>query len=92
MGIEVIALEDEAFWKLVNTVVQRVIAEQGEKVLDRWIDGDEAMRMLRISSKTTLQKLRDTGAIRYSQPEKKIILYDRESILAYIEKHVKNTF
>ncbi|TGE04954.1 DNA-binding protein [Hymenobacter fodinae] len=90
--MEVIALEDEAFWKLVNTVVQRVIAEQGEKVLDRWIDGDEAMRMLRISSKTTLQKLRDTGAIRYSQPEKKIILYDRESILAYIEKHVKNTF
>ena len=44
------------------------------------------MQRLRISSKTTLQKLRDTGAIRFSQPAKKYIVYDTESINEYLEK------
>lgn len=92
MAIEIIALEDKAFWELVNRVTAELIAKHGEKVLDRWIDGTEAMQMLRIKSPTTLQKLRDTGAIRFSQPERKIILYDRESILDFIEKHVRNPF
>jgi len=39
-----------------------------------------------------LQKLRDTGSIRFSQPEKRIILYDIDSIYAYLEKHTKETF
>jgi len=42
--------------------------------------------------KTTLQKLRDEGKIRFSQPEKKIILYDSLSIDSYLEKHVRETF
>lgn len=45
-------------------------------VKDKWISREEAMQKLRITSKTTLQKLRDEGKIRFSQPEKKIILYD----------------
>ncbi|MGI4886129.1 MAG: helix-turn-helix domain-containing protein [Janthinobacterium lividum] len=92
MAIEIIALEEKAFWELVNRVTAELIAKHGEKALSRWIDGTEAMQMLRIKSPTTLQKLRDTGAIRFSQPEKKIILYDRESILDFIEKHVRNPF
>jgi hypothetical protein len=59
---------------------------------DRWISGGEAMQKLRIKSKTTLQHLRDTGAIRFSQPEKKLILYDTQSIDEYLEKHTKETF
>ena len=50
------------------------------------------MRELRIKSTTTLQKLRDEGKIRFSQPQKKIILYDRNSIVEYIEQHVRETF
>ncbi len=50
------------------------------------------MGLLRITSKTTLKKWRQEGKIRYSQPEKKIILYDRFSIMAFIEKHAKDTF
>lgn len=92
MAIEIIALEDKAFWELVSRVTNELILQHGPKAVDRWIDGSEAMHMLRIKSPTTLQKLRDTGAIRFSQPEKKIILYDRESIMAFIEKHVKNPF
>ncbi len=48
--------------------------------------------MLRITSKTTLQKLRDEGKIRFSQPEKKIILYDVLSINKYLDNNTHDTF
>ena len=89
--MEVICLEDRAFYALIDRVVLR-IKEQHDIKEDKWISGDEAMKKLRISSKTTLQKLRDEGAIRFSQPEKKLILYDNDSILAYLDKHARNTF
>jgi hypothetical protein len=44
--------------------------------VDKWISDDEAMRKLRITSKTTLQKLRDEAKIRFTHPEKKLILSD----------------
>ena len=36
--------------------------------------------------------MRDEGAIRFSQPEKKIILYDTDSINEYLAKHTKAIF
>lgn len=89
--MEVICLEDEAFYALVESVVKRIKDQQGIKE-DKWISGEEAMEKLRIKSKTTLQKLRDEGKIKFSQPEKKIILYDTDSINEYLEKHSKYTF
>lgn len=89
--MEVICLEDAAFYTLVDKVVHR-LKEQNNIKQDKWIDDIEVMRMLRVKSKTTLQKLRDTGAIRFTQPEKKIILYDIDSVNAYLEKHAKDTF
>lgn len=89
--MEVICLEDAAFYKLIDTVTAYI--RQTHAVKDeQWISGEEAMKMLRITAKSTLQKFRDEGRIRYSQPEKKIILYDRHSILDYLEKHSKETF
>jgi hypothetical protein len=84
--MEVICLQDEAFYTLIEKVIERIKEKQNNKT-DQWIGGDEAMKMLRITSKTTLQKLRDEGKIRFSQPEKKIILYDLASIHAYLDKH-----
>ncbi|HEY5369633.1 MAG TPA: helix-turn-helix domain-containing protein [Hanamia sp.] len=89
--MEVICLEDEAFYALVEQVVQRINEKKGIKE-DKWISGEEAMKILRITSKTTLQKLRDEGKIRFSQPEKKLILYDVESIYEYLEKNARETF
>lgn len=89
--MEVICLEDKAFYALLEQVVARLKEHTGNKP-DRWITDDEVMDILKIKSKTTLQKLRDEGKIRFSQPEKKIILYDRESVEFYIEKHSKSTF
>ena len=89
--MQVICLEDRALYQLIEQVVER-IKEKNNIKEDRWISGEEAMSKLRITSKTTLQKLRDTGVIRFSQPERKIILYDRVSIDNYLNKHSKETF
>ncbi len=86
-----ICLETEAFYNLVDEVVKRLRDDDGGEQ-DKWIQMDDAMKMLGIKSKTTLQKLRDEGRIRFAQPQKKIILYDRDSILQYLEDHAQETF
>lgn len=88
--MEVICLEDAAFYSLIKKVIAR-IQEKHTRSTDQWISGEEAMKILRVTSKTTLQKLRDEGKIRFSQPEKKIILYDVDSIHAYLNKHSRET-
>lgn len=89
--MEVICIQDAAFYALVEKVVERLLAKQSNSP-DKWISGSEVMQKLRISSKTTLQKLRDEGSIRFTQPEKKIILYDSESIEQYLNRHSRETF
>lgn len=89
--MQVICLEEQAFYELIERVVER-FKEQYQIKEDKWISGEEAMKKLRITSKTTLQKFRDEGRIRFTQPDKKIILYDLDSIHEYLEKHAKETF
>lgn len=89
--MQVICLEEEAFYCLVEQVVAR-LQEKNDMATDKWIADEEAMRLLNIKSKTSLQKLRDEGKIRFSQPQKKIILYDRDSIQDYLNKYARNPF
>lgn len=89
--MEVVCLQEEAFYALFDKVVEHVESKRKDAPA-KWIDGEEAMRELRIKSTTTLQKLRDEGKIRFSQPQKKIILYDHDSITEYIEQHARETF
>lgn len=89
--MNVICLEEETFYLLVEKVVMRMMEIIPNKQ-DKWISDKEAMHKLRITSKTTLQKLRNQGKIRFTQPQKKIILYDPDSITRYLEKHARNTF
>lgn len=89
--MEVICLEEPAFYALIEQVIERLKPKEGNNQ-DKWINGDQAMIMLNVKSKTTVQKLRDEGKIRYSQPQKKIILYDRDSILEYLDQNAQNTF
>lgn len=89
--MEVVCLEEKAFFALFDKVVEH-LEKKYEKQPHKWIDGEEAMSFLNISSKTTLQKLRDTGKIRFSQPQPRIILYDRSSIDEYLESHAQDTF
>lgn len=89
--MNVICLEEDAFYALVEKVVARLTAQKGVQE-EKWISDEEAMHKLRIKSKTTLQKLRDEGEIRFTQPTKKIILYDSDSINDYLDRHAKDTF
>ena len=90
--MNVIALEEEAFYHLLNKLTAEIKQQLAAQQRDKWVDGEEAMQIMRIKSKTTLQRLRTEGKIRYSQPEPKTLLYDRDSIDAYLEKHAKDTF
>jgi hypothetical protein len=89
--MEVICLQEDAFYALIDQVVERLKTAHNV-TKEKWINDDEAMALLNIKSKTTLQKFRDEGKVRFSQPEKKIILYDRDSINAYLEKNARETF
>jgi hypothetical protein len=89
--VEVICLENEAFYTLIEEVVLR-LKEKNNINEDKWISGEEVMQKMRIKSKTTLQRLRDEGRIRFTQPDKKNILYDVDSINEYLEKHAKEPF
>lgn len=91
-SMNVICLEDAAFDALIDKVIARVKESVANTSPDPWVSGEEAMGMLRITSKTTLQKLRDEGKIRFSQPEKKLILYDTASIHAYLNQHANDRF
>jgi len=88
--MEVICIETEAFYLLLEKAVVRLEKKLIEK--PRWIKLDEAMQILAVKSKSTMQKLRDNGEIVFSQPNKRIVLYDRGSLEAYLVKHSKERF
>lgn len=89
--MEVICLEDKAFYKLIDKVTE-YITEKNQVKEEKWMHTDEAMALLGIKSKSTLQALRNEGKIRFTQPQKKIILYDRTSIMEYLDKNAQETF
>ena len=89
--MEVICLQDEAFYQLIEEVVGR-LKEKENISQDKWVSPERAMEILNIKSKSTLQKLRDEGSITFTQPQKKIILYDYDSIMKYLDNHKKDQF
>ena len=89
--MNVIAMEEEAFYTLIDQVMIRLDKKKGATP-EKWISCDEAMQKLRIKSKTTLQKYRDQGKIRYSQLDKKHILYDLDSINSFLALNARETF
>ena len=88
--MNIICLEDAALYELVEQISLRILAKDAKQ--DKWISCSEAMKMLRIKSKTTIQRYRDEGKIRFTQPDKKVILYDLESIQLFLEKNASDTF
>lgn len=84
-------MESAAFYKLLSLLLEQ-FKLTNKPTQDKWISGPEAMTMLRIKSKCTLQKYRDEGRIRFSQPDKKTILYDADSIRDFLEDFVYEPF
>ena len=90
MSMEVVCLETKAFYELIDEVVERMMKEHKQE--SKWVSGEEAMDILKISSKTTLHKLKNEGHLKFSQPMKRLIVYERQSIMDYLEKHSHDTF
>jgi hypothetical protein len=88
--MEVVCLETKAFYALIDEVVNKMMEQRQEK--PKWISGEEAMAILKITSKTTLHKLKNEGHIKFSQPMKKLVVYERQSILDYLEIHSQEPF
>ncbi len=88
--MEVVCLESEALYKLVKEVVLK-LKPDFENHKSTWVDGQEAMAILNCG-KTKLQELRNSGEIEFTQPSRKAILYKRESLLEYLNKHKRTTF
>lgn len=86
----VISLDTDAFQALIDKVVSYV--KEAHYPKQEWVNEHEAMRLLNVSSKTTMSAWRSQGKLLYSQPAKKIILYSRRSIEELIKKHSRHTF
>ena len=83
----VICLESEALEKLVELLYEKYQEKHGAAE-DEWCNLSEAMRILRVTSKSTMQKLRDEEKIVFTQPSKRLILYKRSSLYEYLERSI----
>jgi hypothetical protein len=89
--MQVICLEEPAFYQLIEKVVAR-LKDQHNIREDEWISGDEAMKKLRITSKTTLFKIRDEGKISHVYASPRVILYSTASINEFLKNKSLDTF
>ncbi len=85
--INIICLESEALKSLVKQLAFELNNESYP-----WIDEKEAMTLLRINSKTTFQKYRESGNIDERKITSKHILYRRQSILDFIENKIESNY
>lgn len=89
--MEIIGMEANAYEKSIRELnqfldkIDRLLESTSPKAIGEWIDNQEACLILNVSLRT-LQNLRDTGQIAYTQLERKVY-YKREDIQKYINKH-----
>ena len=95
--MEVLIFQKEAFEEMTTKFsrfsdrVNELLAKQGSKSLNRWMDNQEVCQQLRISPRT-LQTLRDNGTLAYSQIGHKIFYKpeDVQRIVRLVEDRRKD--
>ena len=85
-----IVIESEAFYALLDELIDRYVSEK-QKEAPRWLTPDQAKEYLNVAD-STLYQLRVKDKINYTQPSRKIILYDRISIDEYLEANASSNF
>lgn len=84
--VKFFCLDSPAFEKLVDKLVDYV--KENHTIKDEpWVKEEDAHDILGLTSKATYQKLRDNNEVEFSQPTLKHIMYKRESLYKYLEKH-----
>ncbi|MFC3560500.1 DNA-binding protein [Pedobacter jamesrossensis] len=87
-----VCMESEAWYAMIKTAVTQIRAEDKAAKEDKWISDEKASNLLDGASTSTLLRLRNSGKIKFTQPTRKLILYDRDSIMAYLNKGTHETF
>ena len=91
--MELLIFQKEAFEEMAakfsrfSDRVNEILAKQGGKSLNRWMDNQEVCQQLNISPRT-LQTLRDNGTLAYSQINHKVF-YRPEDVMRIV-KPVEN--
>src|ERR1019366_5297727 len=84
---DIIRIDSDAFEKLLDAVIEYAMDKyNAEKNI--WINEQQVLDLIGITSKTTLMKLRQEGKIKYTQPYARKIMYSKQSVLDFLEKHV----
>lgn len=91
-GENLIMITEDNLFELIEKAISHLEKLQGKEHKKVWLDTEETKKLLSLKSDTSLFNLRTQGKIEFSQPSRKVILYKRESILAYLEKHSRKTF
>lgn len=88
-----ILIDSKAYKMLLNQiegVIQKVVVESVNKALKEfssdWVNSKEAMKILKIKSKTTLKKMRIKFDIKFTVSGN-TILYSRNNLLAHLESN-----
>ncbi|AXG72972.1 DNA-binding protein [Flavobacterium arcticum] len=89
--MKIIMIDEEAFFELFERVIKHV-EENNAQQKKTWLTTPETLKALNITSKTTLQKYRDEGKIRFTQISRKVILYDASSVEDFLQQHAQETF
>lgn len=84
--MHVISIEEQSFYELLDKLYERFEEKYGKQESE-WVDEKEAMQILNIRSKSTLSSYRNQDLIRFSQSSRKLILYHKPSLIAFIESH-----
>lgn len=89
---EVICIDKSVFRALVTEICAHIDNKFLLPRESKWVNTETALAILNLKSRTSLQAIRDSGQIRFSQPSAKQILYDRDSLISFIESHAHETF
>lgn len=77
--------------RLANRLAELIMAKQADKN-PTWITEHEVMAITGLKSKGQIMKIRQQGLVKYTQPYKRVIMYDKQSVLDFLNKHVRQPF
>jgi hypothetical protein len=88
--MEVIVFEKEAYWKMQAELMKmfQETLKAATKQPEDWISTEEAKQLLGVKSKSKMQELRDTNAIKFSKHGTRLIRYSRASILEHLKRNI----
>ncbi|MCQ4140602.1 helix-turn-helix domain-containing protein [Chryseobacterium sp. EO14] len=86
--VQIFAIDSITLYQLVKQATDKLLSQQKEK--KQWLSASECMNLLNIR-RTTLCKLRQTGAISYAKFGRKI-LYSAESVEQYLLENTQEKF